>query len=156
MSKTALISACLLGIACRYDGACSPDALDEETINSLDLHLVPVCPEQLGGMPTPRAPAETQGGDGRVVLAGKARVVNRDGQDVTHHFLRGARHTLRIAQLTGASMMLFQPRSPSCSVSRTYDGTFSGKLVEGMGVTAALLRQETEMELVEIDIGRLP
>ena len=95
MSKTALISACLLGIACRYDGACSPDALDEETINSLDLHLVPVCPEQLGGMPTPRAPAETQGGDGRVVLAGKARVVNRDGQDVTHHFLRGARHTLR-------------------------------------------------------------
>jgi len=103
--------------------------------------LVSVCPEQLGGLPTPREPAEIQGGDGQDVLSGRARVRTARGRDLTDSFLRGARETLRIARECGCVGGLLKSRSPSCGVHQHYDGTFTGTLQPGPGVTAALLRR---------------
>ena len=114
-----LISACLLGCRCRYDGASKTQpwvaALAER------YELVPVCPEQLGGLPTPRLPSERQGD----------RVVTREGGDVTAQ---------RLAALLGCEAALLKERSPSCGSGTVYDGTFTGTLTAGDGVTAALLR----------------
>ena len=113
---------------------------------------MPVCPEQLGGLPTPRSEAEIQAGDGFNVFNGRARVVNCDGQNVTEQLIRGARQIVYNAQITHASMMITKKKSPSCSCSRIYDGTFNRKLVDGMGVTAALLRLETNTTLKDLDM----
>ena len=122
-----LISACLLGARCRYDGASKPQpwiaALAERHT------LVPVCPEQLGGLPTPRPPAERRGD----------RVVTREGADVTAQYRRGAEEALALCRLLGCGAALLKERSPSCGRGEIYDGTFSGTLTPGDGVTAALL-----------------
>jgi uncharacterized protein YbbK (DUF523 family) len=133
-----LISACLLGVACNHEGRGSPRAVVEE----LELHyrLIPVCPEVLGGLPTPRPAAELQGGDGPAVLAGEAVVVNVDGHDVTAAYRRGAEAAVTLARAAGATRAVLKARSPSCGSSRIYDGTFSRRLVDGQGVTAAALR----------------
>lgn len=102
---------------------------------------MPFCPEQLGGLPTPRPPAEIRGGDGGDVLDGRARVLNRDGADVTEQFIRGAQLTLQLAQAVRAEMVILKERSPSCGVDWIYDGTFTGTVVRGCGVTTALLRR---------------
>ena len=134
-----LISACLLGIGCAWDGGgCENDGALELLKSE---PLVPVCPEQLGGLPTPRTPQEIQGGSGEDVLDGRCRVLNRDGEDVTGQFIRGAEETLRVARVLGADGFIARSRSPSCGCSRIDDGSFSGKLVEGEGVTTALLRR---------------
>ncbi|MCK4452122.1 MAG: DUF523 domain-containing protein, partial [Anaerolineae bacterium] len=99
-------------------------------------------PEVAGGLPTPRPPAEIQGGDGGDVLEGRARVVNIEGKDVTAEFLAGARKALRVAQRWDIKEAILKARSPSCGVGPIYDGSFSGRLVEGDGVTAALLERE--------------
>jgi len=151
VAEIALVSGCLLGIPCRYDGRYSTLRLEDETIGKLDLTVIPVCPEQLGGLPTPRSPAEIQGGDGFDVIMGRARVVTRDGQDVTEQYIRGAQQVVRIAQITGATMMITKMKSPSCSASGIYNGTFSRTLIKGMGVTAALLRLESEVLLKDLD-----
>lgn len=133
-----LVSACLLGVNCKYDG--------ENNINqAVKRYLrgkawVPVCPEQLGGLPTPRESAEIRGGSGREVLEGKARVACNTGEDVTRCFIRGARESLWLAEMTGAGEALLKARSPSCGSGEIYDGSFQGRLREGEGVTAALLR----------------
>jgi uncharacterized protein YbbK (DUF523 family) len=103
--------------------------------------VLPVCPEQLGGLPTPRPPAEIVGGSGEDVLDGQARVITRDGQDVTDNYLRGALEVLRLAQLAGVDEAILKERSPSCASTEIYDGTFSGTLRPGCGVTTALLRR---------------
>ena len=124
-----LISACLLGVTCRYDGAgkTHPDALA-----LADRHeLIPVCPEQLGGLPTPRTPSERRG----------RRVVTRDGADVTEQYRRGAEETLRLCLALGCEAAVLKERSPSCGKGRIYDGTFTGTLTDGWGVTAELLRR---------------
>ncbi len=140
-----LISSCLLGIACRYDGGHSRVA--EIIAKAQDLHFIPVCPEQLGGLPTPRDPVTILGGDGRAVLAGQAQVINSSGQDVTAAFLKGARETLRLAQITGATTALMKNRSPSCGLATPYCETDTGY---GLGVTAALLTS-TGIRVIEID-----
>lgn len=133
------MSACLAGINCKYHGGHN---LDHEIRRMVaEGKAIPVCPEQLGGLPTPRAPAEMQGGDGRAVLAGRARVVTKDGEDVTEAFVKGARETLALSELSGAGEAILKEGSPSCGSSRVYDGTFSGASLPGEGVTAALLRQ---------------
>lgn len=134
-----LVSACLTGLLCRHDGGSCPD----DAVMGLVAagRAIPVCPEQLGGLPTPRSPAEIRGGDGRDVLEGRARVVNKEGKDLTEVFLRGAHQTLRLARLCGAKWCLLKERSPSCGVKCIYDGTFSGRLRPGVGVAAALLRE---------------
>ena len=134
-----LVSACLLGLCTRLDGsACSfPSVL------SLTSHfwVIPVCPEQLGGLGTPREAAELCGVAGGEALDGVALVRTRDGCDVTREFVRGAQQTLAVARLTRATTAVLKARSPSCGVGSTYDGTFSHTLRPGSGVTAALLER---------------
>jgi len=134
-----LISACLLGVACNHEGRGSPRAVVDELARHY--RLVPVCPEVLGGLPTPRAAAELTGGDGTDVVAGAggARVVNIDGQDVTAAYRRGAEAAVAVARAVGATRAVLKARSPSCGSSGVYDGTFSRRLVPGRGVTAAAL-----------------
>lgn len=122
-----LISACLLGVRCRYDGASKPHPLAEMLAEKHT--LIPVCPEQMGGLATPRPPAERQGD----------RVVAVSGTDVTEQYRRGAEETLRLCRLFGCEAAILKERSPSCGKGAVYDGTFTGVLKEGNGVAAELL-----------------
>jgi uncharacterized protein YbbK (DUF523 family) len=140
-----LISSCLLGITCRYDGGHS--SVDEIVVKLRDLHLIPICPEQLGGLPTPRSPSTIVKGDGRAVLAGHGQVINSSGQDVTAAFLKGARETLRLAEISGATTALLKNKSPSCGLATPYCEADNGY---GIGVTAALLTS-AGIEVIEID-----
>ena len=126
-----IVSACLAGYRCRYDGKVNPDPQIVDLVKNGK--AVPVCPEMMGGLPCPRVPAERTA-DGR-------RVVMRDGTDVTEAFMRGASETLRIAELYGCDCAILKARSPSCGKGTVYDGTFSGTLKTGNGVTAELLMQ---------------
>jgi uncharacterized protein YbbK (DUF523 family) len=135
-----LVSACLVGIPCRYDGGSCPHGQLQALAMQGD--ILPLCPEVLGGLATPRPPAEIQGGDGGDVLEGRARVVNTEGNDVTTEFLAGAQKVLRVAHRWGIKVAILKARSPSCGVGQIHDGSFSGRLVEGDGVTAALLMRE--------------
>lgn len=134
-----LVSACLLGISCRYDGA----SKENEALMKLaqEGRVIPVCPEQLGGCPTPRNRCEIKDGTGAGVLAGKCIVESISGEDMTGQFIKGARETLKLAKICGANKAILKARSPSCGFGEIYDGTFSGKLRDGNGVTAELLHQ---------------
>jgi len=134
-----LVSACLCGVHCRYDGAAKTDEEIARLVR--EGKALPVCPEQLGGLPVPRLPAEIQSGDGEAVLLGLARVRNKEGADVTQEFVRGAEETLLIARLSGAERAILKANSPSCGCGAIYDGTFSGAKRAGDGVAAALLRR---------------
>jgi uncharacterized protein YbbK (DUF523 family) len=135
-----LVSACLVGIPCRYDGGSRPnDQLQDLAARG---KVLPICPEVVGGLPTPRPPAEVQGGDGGDVLEGRAQVVNIEGEDVTVQFLAGAQKALHVARRWGIKEAILKARSPSCGAGQIYDGSFSGRLVEGDGVTVALLKRE--------------
>lgn len=124
-----LVSACLLGACCRYDGQ---SRQNEDIIALGKKHtLIPVCPEQLGGLPTPREPAEIRDG----------RVITRDGRDVTEQYERGADETARLATLLECDLAVLKERSPSCGCKKVYDGSFSGKLVIGNGFTTRKLIQ---------------
>ena len=134
-----LVSACLLGINCRWKGDSSTN---DNVIRLAQLELlIPICPEQLGGLPTPRIRQEIENGDGESVLGGKSRVVNSEGKDVTAQFLRGAEETLRIATMFGVREFIGKAGSPSCGCGSIHDGSFSGKQIPGSGVTAALLHR---------------
>ncbi len=133
-----LCSACLLGVKCKYNGEHN---LNEKVLKlAKEVTLAPVCPEQLGGLPTPRPKAEITG-KAEDVLVGEARVLDENGRDVTRYFVKGAEETLKIAKLLGAKKALLKERSPSCGVTKVYDGTFSGKTKPGMGVTTCLLKK---------------
>ena len=137
MSETVIVSACLLGINCRYNGS---NSLDESLIRQLkDSHVVPVCPEQLGGLATPRAAAEISGGDGFDVLSGLAKVVNIEDKDVSAQFIKGAKEALNIARLIGAKRAYLKEKSPSCGVNIV---KCEGLEKSGSGVLAALFTKE--------------
>ena len=122
-----LVSACLLGLRCRYN---AEPVANERVLALAKTHmLIPVCPEQLGGLSTPRPPAERLG----------ERVVSNDGTDVTSAFFRGAEEALLLARTLGCKTAILKARSPSCGHGRIYDGSFTGKLIPGSGVTAELL-----------------
>ncbi|MBU3144954.1 DUF523 domain-containing protein [Clostridium sp. CF012] len=133
-----IVSACLCGINCKYDGG---NNLDVRVLKLLqEGKAIPICPEQLGGQETPRAPHEIINGNGADVLIGKARILGpNEGDDVTSKFIKGAYETLKIAQAASASIAILKARSPSCGASQIYDGTFSGSKRPGNGVTAELL-----------------
>lgn len=127
--KTVLVSACLLGVSCRYNGSCG----DPSEIRALMeiAHLVPVCPEILGGLPTPRPPAERIG----------QSVITCEGGDVTREYLRGAQESLKLAKLYGVEYALMKERSPSCGAGEIYDGTFTHTRIPGDGAASALLKE---------------
>ncbi len=134
-----VVSACLCGINCKYNGA---NNRHETFVKELRAgQVLPLCPEQLGGLTTPRSACEIIGGSGEEVLAGRAKVSNAEGEDLTAAFVKGARECLAIMRMTGIEEAILQRRSPSCGVGKIYDGSFSGQLVAGDGVTAALLRK---------------
>ena len=139
--KKILVSACLLGEKVRYDGEIPPDRSPNlEEWDKLGL-VIPVCPEVAGGLPIPRPAAEIQGGDGEDVLDGAATVSDINGQDVCKAFLTGAKVALRLADENGVRCAILKARSPSCGSKMINDGSFSGRLKEGRGVTAALLER---------------
>lgn len=132
-----LVSACLVGVRSRYDGTSKESSRVLKMIRGEG--AVVVCPEQLGGLPTPRDLSEIDGGDGADILDGKARVINSRGEDVTGYFIRGAYESLRIARLNGVRKAIFKDRSPSCGVIQLQRGE---TIIRGFGVTTALLVRE--------------
>ena len=145
-----LVSACLLGANCRYDGGNNQRSQVLELLK--DHTLIPVCPEQLGGLSTPRPPVEWQG----------EKAMNNQGTDCTRQFVKGAEEALRIARLYQCELAILKAKSPSCGNHQIYDGTFSGTVVDGAGGTARLLQEqgirvlnETEVEawLAELEQG---
>lgn len=132
-----LVSACLVGVKCRYDAR---DRYDPElALRFAKGELFPFCPELLGGLCLPRRPSELQGGTGADALDGRARVLDDEGRDVTGAFVKGAAASLELARAVGATEAYLAERSPSCGVGEVYDGSFSGTAVPGDGAAAALL-----------------
>ena len=123
-----LVSACLAGIRCNWKGMASPSTFVIELVRNGQ--AIPICPEQLGGLTTPRKPAEQKGNC----------IITPDGIDLTIEYNRGAAEGLKIAQLFGCKKAILKARSPSCGCGKVYDGSFSGKLITGDGVFAALLK----------------
>lgn len=136
--KKILVSACLCGVNCKYNGGNNGSDLCQKLVD--DGIAVMVCPEVDGGLPTPRVPAEIIGD----------KVINKDGVDVTKEYMKGANIALKIALDQDISLAILQARSPSCGSSVIYDGTFTGTLKKGAGVTTQLLR-ENGIEVVTID-----
>lgn len=133
--KKILVSACLLGINCTY---CGKNSLSLNVLQlTKDFFLIPICPEQLGGLPTPRPRAEIVSSKG---WHEGARVIDEYGKDVTGYFIKGARESLKIAKLMGAQIAILKSKSPSCGTHYVYDGTFKSVLVPGTGCTAWYLR----------------
>ncbi len=129
-----LVSGCLIGLCTRYDGCSKPNNDCLKLLENVD--YIPVCPEQLGGLPTPRTGADLTGGNGYAVLKGQATVIDRDGVDVSSQFINGAEAVLRIAQLQDIKLAMLKAKSPSCGLTPT------------VGVTAALLL-EHGIEIIE-------
>ncbi len=138
-----LVSACLLGQPCRYDGKSKPC---EAVISLKEKHtLIPVCPEELGGLKTPRIPAEIN----------DDKVVRQDGVDVTAEYNRGAEITLKIAKDNSIDIAILKSKSPSCSNSQIYDGTFKRKLKDGKGITTRLLEKNSIRIINENELEKL-
>ena len=138
-----LVSACLLGVCCRYDGKSKPAAGMERLSEKYE--LVPVCPEQLGGLPTPRPSAEICG----------ERVITKEGADVTAQYEKGAAEALRLAEMFGCGRAVLKARSPSCGSGEVHNGLFDGGLTAGDGVTAAFLKANGIEVFREDQIGLL-
>lgn len=141
--KPILVSACLLGAACKYSGG--DNFCPKVAALVKDYQLVPVCPEQLGGLPTPRTPAERQGD----------QVITKDGWDVTDAYHRGAQEAWKLAKLFGCDTAILKARSPSCGAQGIYDGTFTSAVIPGSGVTAELLRDAGILVLTEDELEQL-
>lgn len=141
--KKILVSACLLGVPCRYDGKSKPNS-DVIALGN-EYELIPVCPECLGGLSTPRLPAEIQG----------ERVIRIDGVDVTMEYNLGAEKALEIAKSNGVSIAVLKSKSPSCSKGQIYDGTYTRTLVNGKGITACLLERNDIKVIDENELEKL-
>jgi uncharacterized protein YbbK (DUF523 family) len=145
-----IISACLCGINTRYDGK---NSLNEKAAKLLsEGKAVLVCPEQLGGLSTPRPAHEIQGGTGAEVIEGLAKVISINGEDGTRDFIRGAEETLKIAKQVGAHTAILKAKSPSCGYGKIYDGSFSRTKIDGNGVTAELLARNRIRVYTEEDM----
>ena len=134
-----IVSACLAGIKCRYDGTAVPNDFVIKLVK--DKSAIPVCPEQLAGLPTPRPPAERNGD----------KIITKDGKDVTEIFKKGAEKALIIAKKAGAKEAILKSKSPSCGCGEIHDGSFSGKLINGDGIFAELLKKNNIKVYTEKD-----
>ena len=142
MSEKLLVSACLAGFPCRYDGKTKPVKEIVELVESGK--AIPFCPEVEGGLPTPRIPSEQL----------KDKVINEEGIDVTENYNLGAKKALEVCQNNNISKAILKAKSPSCGVGKVYDGTFSGTLIEGDGVTTTLLKDNNIKVINEEDYLR--
>ncbi|MFH1781995.1 MAG: DUF523 domain-containing protein [Candidatus Omnitrophota bacterium] len=135
-----LVSACLAGIDCAWDGK---NRSREDIKGLVDEGMaIALCPEVLGGRSTPRLRTEVFNGRGQDVLDEKARVLDEKGNDVTHEFIKGASLVLDIVKTHNIKEAVLKAKSPSCGVGKIYDGFFKGNLIEGDGVLASLLKKE--------------
>lgn len=132
-----LVSSCLLGLNCKYDGENNYSKEIDEFLK--DYEVIPICPEIMGGLPTPRIAAERLGN----------KVITKDGRDVTKEYIKGANECLFLAQKYNVKKALLKLRSPSCGNKKIYDGTFSHTVVDGDGVTAELLKNNG-IEIISI------
>ncbi len=135
-----IVSACLAGINCKYDGQNNSNQKVIKLVK--EGNAIPVCPEQLGGLPTPRIPAEIIGN----------KVINKNGEDVTEYFLKGALESLKIAKLINCQKAIFKSNSPSCGFGKIYDGTFTGKLIDGNGICAQIFEKHNIQIITENEI----
>lgn len=149
-NKNILISGCIAGEPCRYNGTPARQQLDKKIINYLKFNPILVCPEQLGGLTTPRDKAEIINNDGLGVIEGNAEVKTENGRNVTSQYIAGAKKTLEIAQDANVKLFITQRKSPSCSAMMIYDGTFTRTNKEGLGVTTALLKKH-EIDVIEAE-----
>lgn len=138
-----LVSACLLGIACRYDGKSKPN--DKVIGLKEKYNLIPVCPESLGGLPSPRKPSEISGDN----------VISEDGSDVTVQYNKGAAETLKIAKLFDCKIAVMKEKSPSCGNGKIHNGKFDGGLIDGDGITVRLLKENGIRVLGESEIDSI-
>lgn len=151
--KMSLVSSCLAGNPVRYNGT---SCLNDRIQKLIDENkAIPVCPELLGGFVTPREPAEILGGDGFDVISGKAKVMERSGNDVTELYISGAKKTLALAKEMNSTYVVLKEYSPSCGSKKIYNGKFIGEKRAGVGVTTALLEMNgikviSEQELEEL------
>ena len=137
-----LCSACLLGLECRYDGKSNLEKASEQLLQEFrNGNVIPVCPEQLGGLPTPRSGSRICSNDGNDVLDGKTRLLTDEGQDVTTQYIKGAYEVLKIAKSLGIKEYIGVQKSPSCGYGYIQGGLSERKTVEGEGVTIALLKR---------------
>ena len=153
-----IVSACLLGLNTKYDGTTNAYALIRKYSSSGK--FIPLCPEQLGGLPTPRVPVEIIGGTGQDVLSGRCLAQGEQGEVVTSEFIQGATEVIKIVEMVTVTAAILKERSPSCGVNYIYDGSFSHRIKSGQGVTAAILKEHnipiyseeglTEERLVEL------
>jgi uncharacterized protein YbbK (DUF523 family) len=135
-----LVSACLLGVNCKYDGSSNKN---KKVLELKDHYiLIPICPEILGGLPTPREPSEQKG----------KRVITKSGKDVTKYFAKGAKEVLKICKILKIKKAILKQKSPSCGCGKIYDGTFSGKIVRGDGILTKLLKKNRIRVLSEEDL----
>jgi uncharacterized protein YbbK (DUF523 family) len=139
-----LVSACLAGVNCRYDGKDSADERVVELVNQGK--AIPVCPEQLGGLSTPRISCE------QVNQPGDRKIINKEGIDRTEEFRLGAERTLAIAKALGIKKAIMKSKSPSCGCGQIYDGTFSGTLIQGNGMAVELLLRSGIEVITEKDL----
>lgn len=138
-----LVSACLLGISCRYDGKCKPD---KNVIKLMDKYtLIPFCPETFGGLEIPRLPSEIFGD----------RVLSKDGSDVTAQYNRGAKEALKVAKLYKCKYAVLKEKSPSCGSGMIHNGKFDGGLIQGDGITVRLLKENGIFVFGESEIDKM-
>lgn len=140
MKEKILVSACLLGINCKYNGG---NNLKEKVLEYIkDKEVIPICPEILGGLSTPRFPSEIIGD----------KVINNQQTDVTSEYKKGAEEALKLAKLFNVKKALLKSKSPSCGCGKIYDGTFSGTLIDGDGITTKLFKENNIEVITEIDL----
>ena len=135
-----LVSACLLGINCKYDGENNKNDKVLEYLK--DKEVIPICPEIMGGLPTPRIPSEIKDN----------KVITKENNDVTYNFVKGAEEVLYLAKLLNVKKALLKAKSPSCGVGEIYDGTFTHTKIKGDGITTRLLKENNIEVLTELDL----
>lgn len=134
-----IVSACLVGVNCKYNGGNNDNDKVKEFLK--DKQYIIICPEQLGGLTTPRKPSEINQVGGKEVLIGNGKVISCENKDVTENFIKGAKESLNISKIFDCKQALLKEGSPSCGCNLIYDGTFTGNKISGMGVTAALFNE---------------
>jgi uncharacterized protein YbbK (DUF523 family) len=146
-----LVSACLIGFNTIYDGRNNLNDSVVEILKKYDIPFYPLCTEQLGGLPTPRACSEIEEGyTSKDVIEGRARIKTIDGEDVTEQYLKGAREIVQFCKTFDITHALLQERSPACGFTKVYDGTFSGKLIDGVGILTQMLL-DNDIKIVHPD-----